>query len=105
MASVGNGHVATTVYTDTVHMNGLYNGNRGESHRARIPSGNNIRINTPTNGDPIQRQTFALDVGKGVFSERILLAGGSKIEQRTFAHRYYTRVIVTQIEIENNSTG
>ena len=35
VATVGNGHVATLVYSDTVYINGLYNGVRGESHRAR----------------------------------------------------------------------
>ncbi|CAL8123676.1 unnamed protein product [Orchesella dallaii] len=96
MASVGNGHVATTVYTDTVYMNGLYNGERGESHRARIPSGNFIRMNPPS--AQVQNQTFALDVAKGVFFER-LTVGGARVEQRTFAHRYYTKVIVTQLQV------
>lgn len=31
MASVGNGHLATTVYSDTVYVNGLYNGPTGTS--------------------------------------------------------------------------
>jgi len=33
--TIGNGHVATLVYSDTVYMNGLYTGLRGDSHRAR----------------------------------------------------------------------
>lgn len=33
--SVANGQLATIVYSDTVYMNGLYNGQRGNSHRAR----------------------------------------------------------------------
>lgn len=47
MASVGNGHVATVVMSDTIFMNGLYNGERGDSHRARIPSRINIRVKAP----------------------------------------------------------
>jgi hypothetical protein len=66
MATVGNGHVATTVYTDRVFMNGLFNGFKGESHRAIIPSRNNVRILL----DDIQKSnvtnhTFALNVQQG----------------------------------------
>lgn len=43
-------------------MNGLYNGFKGESHRARIPSKNNIRISSAV---PLTNHTFALDVAKG----------------------------------------
>ncbi|CAF0972643.1 unnamed protein product [Rotaria sp. Silwood1] len=38
MPYVGNGHVATVVFSDFIYMNGLYNGENGTSHRARIPS-------------------------------------------------------------------
>ncbi|CAF1362032.1 unnamed protein product [Rotaria magnacalcarata] len=38
MPYVGNGHVATVVFSDFIYMNGLYNGDNGTSHRARIPS-------------------------------------------------------------------
>ena len=32
MAAVGNGHVATVVYSPTVYMNGLYNGPVGKQN-------------------------------------------------------------------------
>lgn len=105
MASVGNGHIATTVYTDTVYMNGLYNGHRGESHRARIPSGNNIRVNITSEGGSVINHTYALDVGQGVFFERLFLAGGASVEQRTFAHRFYTRLIITQVKVTASPSG
>jgi hypothetical protein len=65
MASVGNGHISTTVYTDTVYMNGLYNGERGESHRARIPSRNNIKLSTSAS-DVVTDHVFGLDVAQGM---------------------------------------
>ncbi len=65
MPSVGNGHLATGVHTDTVYMNGLYNGELGESHRARIPSQINIRLNSAANLNATQ-QRFILDTGKGL---------------------------------------
>lgn len=102
MASVGNGHVATTVYTDTVYMNGFYNGERGESHRARIPSMNNIRLDRT--GLEILEEGFGLDVGNGTFFERFSTADFTVV-QRTFAHRFYHKVIVTQIDIKTNSPG
>ena len=63
MASVGNGHVATVVDSDTVYMNGLYNGGRGESHRARIPSRINIHAIVPDEGKTVHR--FILDTEQG----------------------------------------
>lgn len=44
---------------------GLYNGDRGESHRARIPSKNNIRIYPPTDEASITDQVFGVNVGEG----------------------------------------
>lgn len=64
MPSVGNGQLATVIYTDTVYMNGLYNGELGESHRARIPSQINIRMDVAPNITVTQRR-FILDTEKG----------------------------------------
>ena len=36
LRSVGNGHIATNVFGDTVFVDGVYNGRLGESHRARL---------------------------------------------------------------------
>ena len=63
MASVGNGHLATIVYSETVYMNGLYNGERGESHRARIPSRINVSMELSKN--EISQQRFVLDTQQG----------------------------------------
>ena len=65
MASVGNGHLATIVYSEAVFMNGLYTGQRGDSHRARIPSRINIRMDIPQR--LVKRQRFLLDIEKGSF--------------------------------------
>ena len=55
--SVGNGHIATVVHTDTVHMNGVYNGRLTASHRAIIPSPVNVNITHISPGDiqPLKR--------------------------------------------------
>ena len=33
LPSVGNGHLATNVWTDTLFLNGVYNGYKGDSYR------------------------------------------------------------------------
>lgn len=65
--TVGNGHVATVMFTDVVNLNGLYNGDKGESHRARIPSRNNIKVFPPTDEAEIRDHTYGVDVGRGKF--------------------------------------
>ena len=61
--TVGNGHVATVVYSDTVFMNGLYNGNGTESRRARIPAMTAVNIQSVS----LQgTRTFMLDMEKGL---------------------------------------
>lgn len=72
MPSIGNGQLATGVYTDTVYMNGLYNGELGESHRARIPSQINIRMSVGAN-QTVTDQRFILDTEKGNRFFHILL--------------------------------
>ncbi len=41
---VGNGHLATTIFGDSIFMNGLYNGKEINSHRAHIPNPHNFDI-------------------------------------------------------------
>lgn len=33
MPSVGNGHIATVLYSSSVYMNGLFNGYKGDVYR------------------------------------------------------------------------
>ncbi|KAI9552765.1 hypothetical protein GHT06_020645 [Daphnia sinensis] len=103
MPSVGNGQLATGVYTDTVYMNGLYNGELGESHRARIPSQINIRMSVGAN-QTVTDQRFILDTEKGMFIERAVV-DGAIVEQRTFAHRLITSLLVTQITVDFSQSG
>ncbi|XP_028034225.1 protein-glucosylgalactosylhydroxylysine glucosidase [Bombyx mandarina] len=97
MASIGNGHVAANVFSDTVYMNGLYNGNKGESHRARIPNWANIRLNSTLSHIPYS-PVYSLDTKEGAFKVRVDRER-SIVTQRIFAHRYYTRAIINQIQV------
>ncbi|XP_045763177.1 protein-glucosylgalactosylhydroxylysine glucosidase [Maniola jurtina] len=98
MPSVGNGHLATNVFSDTVYMNGLYNGRRGESRRARIPAWANIRLNSTLTNHPYS-PVYSLDTKHGVFQVSVD-RDRSVVTQRIFAHRFYTRSIVNQIKVE-----
>ncbi|ODN03634.1 Acid trehalase-like protein 1, partial [Orchesella cincta] len=95
--TVGNGHIATVVYTDTIFMNGLYSGFKGESHRARIPTRNNVRL-VDVNGlrTKFLNSSFLLDVTKGIFIEKFTIEDFC-IEIKLFAHQYYHKVMVNQI--------
>nr|KAI8741141.1 acid trehalase-like protein 1 [Biomphalaria glabrata] len=94
---VGNGHVATVVQSDTIFMNGLYNGASIVSHRARIPStaGYNITSVTPSG---FSRQ-YSLDLGRGIFTESYTWSG-LNVSLRTYAHRLFTTVLVNELVLE-----
>ncbi|XP_070540414.1 protein-glucosylgalactosylhydroxylysine glucosidase-like [Ptychodera flava] len=104
MASVGNGHLSTTIYGDRIYVNGLYNGRLGESHRARIPSRNAIRVSFPEQVEQRVERRYFLDVEKGVWHEEAK-HDHFTVTVRIFAHRFYTRLLVTQIEIVTNGEG
>lgn len=97
MASIGNGQIATNVFSDTVYMNGLYNGKQGLSRRARIPAWANVRLNSTLTHYPYS-PVYSLDTRDGVFKVRVDRER-SVVSQRIYAHRYYTRAIVNQIEV------
>ncbi|CAG9133486.1 unnamed protein product [Plutella xylostella] len=97
MPSIGNGHIATNIFSDTVYMNGLYNGKHGESRRARIPGYANVRLNSTLTHHPYS-PIYSLDTRDGVFKVRVDRER-SIVSQKIYAHRFYTRAIVNQIEV------
>lgn len=98
MPSIGNGHLAATIFGDTIYMNGLYNGRTGRSHRARIPNWANIRLNSTLSPHHNSLPVYSLDTKEGVFKVKVDGAR-SVVTQRVYAHRYYTRSIVNQIKV------
>lgn len=66
MPYVGNGHLASTIFDNKVYVNGLYNGERGESHRARVPNTHNFRILTD-DVDGFWSRRYVLDMRRGKF--------------------------------------
>jgi len=53
------------MHRDSVFMNGLYNGLRGYSHRARIPSRNNIAVSPGLGMPEATDHTYELNVMQG----------------------------------------
>lgn len=62
---VGNGQLATVIYSHTIYMNGLYNGHKIGSHRARIPSPASVTIKYVNRKQ--RTNTYSLDLGEGEF--------------------------------------
>ncbi|CAF1604892.1 unnamed protein product [Adineta ricciae] len=100
MPYVGNGHVATVIFSDFIYMNGIFNGENGTSHRARIPSTLNwqFRINSSSS-------LYSLDVASGAFTEE-LEDNQVRVERRIFASQEYTELLITYVIVTRlGSTG
>lgn len=99
--SVGNGYLATTVFSDTVYVSGIFNGRgtKTPSHRARIPSTAAIivRSNLTSNATV---ELFSLNVEQGVFYHRLVVENFT-LEQKIYAHRVRQHVLVTEISLQN----
>ncbi|XP_067933993.1 protein-glucosylgalactosylhydroxylysine glucosidase-like isoform X2 [Watersipora subatra] len=104
MPSVGNGHIATSIYSDTVYMDGVYNGRLSKSHRARIPAEINLRT-TFRNEDTRQvYRQYRLDMGHGYWEENATVEE-CRVTLRVYAHQFYTRLLVTEIFAERQGTA
>ncbi|XP_070540416.1 protein-glucosylgalactosylhydroxylysine glucosidase-like [Ptychodera flava] len=105
LPTVGNGHIAHVVYTDTLHVNGLYNGKEGGSHRARIPVKNAIRITIEDETDEkTAKRTHSLDVAKGIWTEEILVDRVCKVTMYLYAHQVFSRLLVAQVRFNREKT-
>ena len=113
MPSVANGYVGTVIYSDSVHVSGVYSGRAypkkypiypvylyQHAHRARVPStaSMNFRI------DGIKgKSSYALDVSEGVFY-RWFKAVNLTVEQRIYAHRTRKNLLVVEITAKNDAS-
>ncbi|UJR32210.1 hypothetical protein I4U23_019675 [Adineta vaga] len=97
---IGNGHIATVVFSDFIYMNGLYNGDNGTSHRARIPS----TLNWQFQIDP-SSALYTLNVSSGTFTET-LENDEIRIERCLFASQEYTELLLAHVVLTRlKSTG
>ena len=100
--SVGNGYLATTVYSDTVYVSGIFNGRgtKTPSHRARIPSTASIVVRSNLTSNATE-ELSSLNVEQGVFYHRLAVENFT-LEQRIYAHRVHQHLLVTEIALRNN---
>lgn len=66
LATVTNTYLGTRVYHDTLHVSGVYNGARGDTHRAVLPSPLNVQLEAPTGTGEQLTKTFVLDTNTGI---------------------------------------
>lgn len=97
--TLSNGRIGFTPYSGSVFINGIYNGVKGESHRAEIPCYISSRLEFGT--DDQERQwrvirTYRLDAKTGVYTEEID-SDYLFIQHRMYAHQKYTRLIVSDV--------
>ena len=101
MATIGNGFLATRIFSDSIFVSGVYNGRRRKpSHRAKIPSTVDIRMSLE-NGVVATNTTYSLDVERAVFTHRIE-GNGFVIEELIYAHRKLENLIVVEIRAKNS---
>lgn len=80
-------------------MNGLYNGERGESHRARIPNYSNVLTSIECSNNCV----YQLNMRKGYFQNTIRNESSYEIVQQIYAHRYFNRAIFNTFELRRVS--
>ena len=65
LATVTNAYLGTRVYHETLHVSGVYNGARGDTHRAILPSPLNVQLEAPAGSGEQLTNTFVLDTNTG----------------------------------------
>lgn len=104
--TLANGHVGFTVFDDTVYVNGVYNGRKGLSHRARIPNWSMIRIAPEFGAKPDCRTEYRMNVRTATFEEEYWCGDRFRVDHRVYAHRYHNRAIINEFRVQRlNHTG
>jgi len=106
MPTLANGHVGFTLFGDSLLINGLYNGNLGYSHRARIPNYSNYQITECAYPSPTAPTNciYRMLADKGMFEVVYTSPDGSyTLTQHIFAHRFYNRAVINQFTIKRLS--
>lgn len=101
---LANGHIGFTVFDTSVYMNGLYNGQGKNTHRARIENHANLQTdNCNTRKRMATKCRYRFNVRTGIF-EVIFDSPEYKIKHEVFPHRYYTRTIVNRFMVERKTS-
>lgn len=103
---MANGHIGFIPYGDSIYMNGLYNGLKDNSHRARIPNFGNVQFElcSRAHSTAAVECSYAMDIHKGLFRTSAISSDGAySVEHIQYAHRYYDTAIVNHIKIKRQN--
>ncbi|NXV80791.1 PGGHG glucosidase, partial [Atlantisia rogersi] len=100
LATVTNAYLGTRVYRDILHVNGVYNGAVGDTHRADIPSPINVRMTVP--GADSLAETFTLNTQTGTFSH-VLRSTDYTVTHQIYAHRSLVHLMAFSITIQRSA--
>ncbi|XP_036151759.1 protein-glucosylgalactosylhydroxylysine glucosidase [Myotis myotis] len=103
-ATVTNAYLGTRVYHDTLHVNGVYNGALGDTHRAILPSPLGVRLEAPAGTREQLTTTFVLDTNTGSFLHT-LEGARFQASQRIYAHRRLPHVLAFSVSIARLAPG
>jgi len=100
--TLANGYIGTKLFGSAIFMTGLYNGRKGQSHRARIPSTLPYVI-SHTHWDSKSSQ-YVQNMVDGIFSVNRRLPGIA-VEQSFYAHQLLSGLLVTEVKVMALQTG
>ncbi|NWS72479.1 PGGHG glucosidase, partial [Crotophaga sulcirostris] len=100
LATVTNAYLGTRVYRDILHVNGVYNGAVGDTHRADIPSPVNVRMVVPGAGN--LAETFTLNTRMGTFIHE-LQSTDYAATQQIYAHHSLVHLMAFRITIRRST--
>ncbi|KAM9815942.1 protein-glucosylgalactosylhydroxylysine glucosidase isoform 1-T3 [Syngnathus typhle] len=97
---LANGLLGWRVYNSTMHMGGVYNGERGECHRADLPCPLAVTVETEEAGP----NSYSLDAHTGVFTNT-LTSPSVTVSQSFYSHRYFSNLMVMEIVLVRHVTS
>ncbi|XP_074005577.1 protein-glucosylgalactosylhydroxylysine glucosidase [Numenius arquata] len=100
LATVTNAYLGTRVYRDVLHVNGVYNGAVGDTHRADVPSPINVRMMVL--GEDSPAETFTLNTRTGTFSHE-LRSTDYTATQHIYAHHSLVHLMAFSITIRRSA--
>ncbi|XP_027622479.1 protein-glucosylgalactosylhydroxylysine glucosidase [Tupaia chinensis] len=103
-ATMTNAYLGTRVYSDTLHVSGVYNGAGAQTHRAVLPSPLDVRLEAPAGTGEQLTTTFALDTNTGSFLHT-LESPSFRARQCIYAHRTLPHVLACSVSITRMASG
>uniref|UniRef100_A0A8D2IL37 Protein-glucosylgalactosylhydroxylysine glucosidase n=2 Tax=Varanus komodoensis TaxID=61221 RepID=A0A8D2IL37_VARKO len=100
LATVTNAYLGTRVYRDIIHVNGVYNGAVGDTHRADIPSPVNVRMSVAA--EEHLSETFSLDTKTGTYIHTIQCPSYTATH-RIYAHHSLVHLLAFSITIQRST--